>query len=60
MMYYYNKKTHDYHNPIIQVCGRTAQNNTPSETLVFHQTLSTPKVRYFEQFRRAHPKGELE
>ena len=30
------------------------------EALVSHQTLSTPKVSYIRQFRRAHPKGELE
>jgi len=30
------------------------------ETLVFHLTLSTLKISYIGQFRRAHPKGELE
>ena len=28
------------------LCGRITRNNTPSEALVFHQTLSTPKVSY--------------
>ena len=41
-------------------CGRTVRNNMLSEALVFHQTLSTPKVSYIGQFRRAHPTGELE
>ena len=41
-------------------CGRTVRNNTPSEALVFHQTLSTPKASYIGRFRRAHPKGQLE
>ena len=41
-------------------CGRTTRNNTPSEALVFHQTLSTPKQATSGGFRRAHPKGELE
>ena len=30
------------------------------EALIFHQTLSTPKVSYIGQFRQARPKGELE
>ena len=30
------------------------------EALIFRWTLSTPKVSYIGQFRRAHPKGELE
>ena len=42
------------------ICGRTVRNSTLSGALVFHQTLSTPKVGYIERFRRAHPKGELE
>ena len=41
-------------------CGRTAQNSTLTEALVFHQTLSTLKVDYIGWSHRAHPKGELE
>ena len=41
-------------------CGRTARNSTLPKALVFHQTLSTPKVSYIGRFYRAHPKGELE
>ena len=40
-------------------CGRTARNSTLLETLIFHQTLSTPKASYIRRFHRAHPKGEL-
>ena len=40
--------------------GRTAQNNTLTEVLVFHQTLSTPKTATTSDIRQAHPKGELE
>ena len=35
-------------------CGRTAQNTTLTEALVFHQTLSTPKASYSGGIRRAH------
>ena len=38
-------------------CGRTAQNNTPSEVLVFHQTLSTPKVSYIGRIPSSTPQG---
>ena len=38
-------------------CGRTAQNNTPSEALVFHQTLSTPKASYIRRIPSSTPQG---
>ena len=38
-------------------CGRTARNNTHSETLVFHQTLSTPKASYIRQISLSTPQG---
>ena len=41
------------------VCVRTSQNNMLSEALIFHSTLSTPKISYIGQFRRAHPTREL-
>jgi hypothetical protein len=41
------------------ICGRTARNNTLSETLVYHYTLSILKMSYFRQSRRAHPTREL-
>ena len=41
-------------------CGRTARDSMLPDALVFHQTLSTPKVSYIGWFHRAHPKGELE
>ena len=46
--------------PTISVYGRTVRNNTLTEVLVFHQTLSTPKASYSGGIRRAHPKGEPE
>ena len=38
-------------------CGRTARNNTPSEVLVFHQTLSTPKASYIGRIPSSTPQG---
>ena len=38
--------------------GRTVRISTLTEALVFHQTLSTPKVSFSGGIRRAHPKGE--
>ena len=38
-------------------CGRTAQNSTPSEALVFHQTLSTPKACYIGRIPLSTPQG---
>ena len=29
---------------VVAMCGRTTRNNTPSEALIFHQTLSTQKA----------------
>ena len=46
--------------PPAMCCGRTAQNNTPLEALVFHQTLSTPKASYIGWIPSSTPKGELE
>ena len=42
------------------VYGKFAQNGTLPEALIFHQTLSAPKISYIGRVRRAHPKGELE
>ena len=39
--------------------GRTTQNSTLLDVLVFHLTLSTSKASYIRRFCRAHPKGEL-
>ena len=38
-------------------CGRTTQNNTLTEVLVFHQTLSTPKAGYSERYPSGTPQG---
>ena len=61
------KKSHQYIQPTVYMqttasatCGRTARISTLPEALVFHQTLSTPKVSYGGRFRRAHLKEELE
>ena len=39
------------------VCGRTDRNNTPSEVLVFHQALSTPKASYIGRIPSSAPQG---
>ena len=36
-------------------CGRTAQNNTLTEVLVIHQTLSTPKASYSGRYPSGTP-----
>jgi hypothetical protein len=41
-------------------CGRTTRNSVLTETLVFHQTLSTPKATTTSGIRRAHLEGEPE
>ena len=38
-------------------CGRTVQNNTLTEALIFHQTLSTPKASYNERILSGTPQG---
>ena len=38
-------------------CGRTVWNNTPSEALVFYQTLSTPKASYIGWISSSTPQG---
>ena len=37
--------------------GKTARGNTPSEALVFHQTLSTPKASYTGRYPSGTPQG---
>ena len=41
----------------LDICGRTAWNNTLTEALVFHQTLSTPKASYNERVPLDTPQG---
>ena len=41
----------------IATCGRTVRNNTLTEVLVFHQTLSTPKASYRGRYPSGTPKG---
>ena len=38
-------------------CGRTAQNSTLTEVLVFHQTLSTLKANYSGRYPSGTPRG---
>ena len=38
-------------------CGRPVQNNTFTETLVFHQTLSIPKASYSGWYPSGTPQG---
>ena len=38
-------------------CGRTVRNNTLTEVLVFHQTLSTPKASYSGRYPSGTPQG---
>ena len=38
-------------------CGRTVRNNTLTEALVFHQTLSTSKASYNERYPSGTPQG---
>ena len=45
---------------LMKKCGRTSQNNTPSEALVFHQTLSTPKASYIGQILSSTPQGRTQ
>ena len=44
-------------NTLVSKCGRTVRNNTPSEALVFHQTLSTPKASYIGRVSSSTPQG---
>ena len=39
------------------IYGRTAQNKTLTEVLVFHHTLSTPKASYSGQYPLGTPQG---
>ena len=41
-------------------CGRTARNNPLMEVLVSHQTLSTPKIGYNEQYPSGTPQGRTQ
>ena len=43
--------------PTISVYGRTVRNNTLTEVLVFHQTLSTPKASYSGRYPSGTPQG---
>ena len=49
--------THQSCRPQAQVsrCGRTVRNNTLTEVLVFHQTLSTPKASYIGRVPSSTP-----
>ena len=38
-------------------CGRTTRNNTLTEVLIFHQTLSTPKASYNGRIPSDTPQG---
>ena len=45
---------------LILVCGRTIRNNTPSEALVFHQTLSTSTTSYIGRLPSSTPQGRTQ
>ena len=48
-----------FHLPL-PPCGRTAQNSTLTEALVFHQTLSTPKASYSGRCPSGTPQGRTQ
>ena len=43
-----------------RLCGRTVQNSTLMEALVFHQTLSTPKANYCGRYPSGTPRGRTQ
>jgi len=45
---------------LMKKCGRTSQNNTPSEALVFDQTLSTPKASFIGRIPSSTPQGRTQ
>ena len=57
------ERSYEAHRLIIgsdTTCDRTTRNNTPSEALVFHQILSTPKASYIGWVPSSTPQGRAQ